>query len=207
MRFALRSFRIYARFGGGANPRRRICELGRRHPPHFWGIVVFVEVASRRRPAMWRLNMSKFLAALGLSTALAAAAALPLATQAQAAMSYGGQGVADLQHQMAPVEKAQFFWGGYNYCWYPVGWHGPGWYWCGYAWNNGYGWGGPYGWHGWYGRWRVWPGTTAGTGHGWPNHGWSVGHPGPGPAGPAIPGLGADMATPLVSADNMAPAL
>ena len=53
--------------------------------------------------------MSKFLAALGLSTALAAATALPLATQAQAAMSYGGPGVADLQHQIAPVEKAQFF--------------------------------------------------------------------------------------------------
>ena len=86
--------------------------------------------------------MSKFLAALGLSTALAAAAAVPLATQAQAAMSYGGQGVADLQHQMAPVEKAQFFWGGNNWCWYPIGWHGPGWYWCGYDWNNGYGWGG-----------------------------------------------------------------
>ena len=66
-------------------------------------------------------------------------------------MSYGGQGVADLQHQIAPVEKAQFFfWGGYNWCWYPFGWRGPGWYWCGYDWNNGYGWGGPYGWNGWY---------------------------------------------------------
>jgi hypothetical protein len=122
--------------------------------------------------------MSKFLAALGLSTALAAAVALPLATQAQAAMSYGGPGVADLQHQMAPVEKAQFFWGGYNYCWYPVGWHGPGWYWCGYAWNNGFGWGGPYGWHGWrggYGRgpWGHGPWGHGPWGHG---HGPFVGH-------------------------------
>jgi hypothetical protein len=50
----------------------------------------FHEVASRRRTAKWTLNMSKFLAALGLSTALAAAVALPLATQAQAALSYGG---------------------------------------------------------------------------------------------------------------------
>ena len=115
--------------------------------------------------------MSKFLAALGLSTALAAAAALPLATQAQAAMSYGGPGVADLQHQMTPVEKAQFFWGGYNYCWYPVGWHGPGWYWCGYAWNNGYGWGGGYGWHGWRGGRGPW-----GPGHGPWGHGPFVGH-------------------------------
>ena len=114
--------------------------------------------------------MSKFLAALGLSTALAAAAALPLATQAEAAMSYGGQGVADLQHQMAPVEKAQFFWGGYNYCWYPSGWRGPGWYWCGYAWNNGYGWGGPYGWHGWCGHGGRWYGGHGGPGmwHGAP---------------------------------------
>ena len=58
--------------------------------------------------------MGIFLAALGLSTALAAATALPLAIQAEAAMSYGGPGVADLQHQIAPVAKAQFFWGGCN---------------------------------------------------------------------------------------------
>ena len=115
--------------------------------------------------------MSKFLAALGLSTALAAAAALPLATQAQAAMSYGGEGVADLQRQMTPVQKAQFFWDGYNYCWYPVGWHGPGWYWCGYAWNNGFGWGGGYGWHGWRGGgpgpWRGGPGPGLGPHRPW----------------------------------------
>jgi hypothetical protein len=109
--------------------------------------------------------MSKILAALGLSTALAAATILPLATQAEAAMNYGGAGAADVQHQIAPVEKAQFFWGGYNWCWYPVGWHGPGWYWCGYAWNNGYGWGGPYGWHGW----RGGPGYR--YGHGPLSHG------------------------------------
>jgi hypothetical protein len=107
-----------------------------------------------------------------LSTALAAATALPLATQAQAAMSFGGQGAADLQRQMAPVEKAQFFWGGNNWCWYPVGWHGPGGYWCGYDWNNGYGWGGPYGWNGWY----VAPGYHYGHRPWFPPHG-----PGPGP--------------------------
>ncbi len=126
--------------------------------------------------------MSKFLAALGLSTALAAAATLPLATQAQAAMSYGGPGVADLQHQIAPVEKAQYYWDGYNWCWYPVGWHGPGWYWCGYAWNNGYGWGGGYGWHGW----RRWHHGPWGSGHGpWgPAHGPFVHGPmGHGPMG------------------------
>jgi len=94
--------------------------------------------------------MRKFLAALGLSTALAGATAVPLASEAGAAMNYGGSSVADLQHQIAPAEKAQFFfWGGNNWCWYPFGWRGPGWYWCGYEWNSGYGWGGPYGWNGW----------------------------------------------------------
>jgi hypothetical protein len=111
--------------------------------------------------------MSKFLAALGLSSALAAATALPLATQAEAAMSYGGQSVADLQHQIAPVEKAQFFfWSGYNWCWYPFGWHGPGWYWCDYEWDNGYGWGGPYGWNGWY----IAPYYRSGNGWRWWHH-------------------------------------
>ena len=95
--------------------------------------------------------MGKFLAALALATALSVAAALPLATQSKAAMSYGGQSVADLQHQIAPVEKAQFFfWADHNWCWYPFGWRGPGWYWCDYEWDSGYGLGGPYGWNGWY---------------------------------------------------------
>ena len=49
------------------------------------------------------------------------------------------------------VERVQYIWGGYNYCWYDDAWNGPGWYWCGYAFNNGYGWGGGYGWHNWRG--------------------------------------------------------
>ena len=114
--------------------------------------------------------MSKLLAALGLSTALMASAALPLASGAEAAMAYGGAGADVLQHQIAPVEKAQFFWGGYNYCWYDDAWNGPGWYYCGYAWNRGFGWGGPMGWHHW--------------GHGGP--GW-VGH-GPYGHGPYVHG-------------------
>ena len=108
--------------------------------------------------------MRKFLAALGLSAALAVATAVPLATEAGAAMNYGGQSVADLQHQIAPVEKTQFFfWGGNNWCWYPFGWRGPGWYWCDYEWDNGYGWGGPYGWNGWY----VAPYYRSGNGWRW----------------------------------------
>ncbi len=115
--------------------------------------------------------MRKILAALGLSTALMASAALPLASAAEAAMAYSGDGADVLQHQVAPVEKAQFWWGGYNYCWYPFGWNGPGWYWCGYAWNQGYGWGGGYGWHGWRGRgYRGFGGHGFG-GHGFGGHG------------------------------------
>jgi hypothetical protein len=96
--------------------------------------------------------MNKLLAALGLSTALMASAALPLADGAQAAMAYGGLGADVQQRQIAPIEEAQFFFGGYNYCWYDDGWQGPGWYWCGYAWNQGLGWGGGWGWH----HWRHW---------------------------------------------------
>lgn len=101
--------------------------------------------------AEWRHHMRKIIAALGLSTVLMASAALPLSSAADAAMAYGGIGGDVLQHQFAPVEKAQFLFGGRNYCWYDGGWQGPGWYWCGYAWRSGLGWGGGYGWHGWSG--------------------------------------------------------
>jgi hypothetical protein len=80
----------------------------------------------------------------GLALAIAAGIALPLAGSAEAAI-----GSALPSAQILPVEKAQFFFNGQNYCWYDDGWQGPGWYWCGYAWNNGQGWGGAYGWNGW----------------------------------------------------------
>jgi hypothetical protein len=62
-----------------------------------------------------------------------------------------------------PLEKVQYYWGGYNYCWYGNGWRGPGWYWCGYPWRYGYGWGGGLrlerlGWRlarRWLARWRL----------------------------------------------------
>ena len=120
--------------------------------------------------------MSKLLAALGLSTALAALSAPPLAGAAEAAMAYGGIG-ADTLHRIAPVEKAQvscpFFSDGVCYCWYDDAWNGPGWYQCGYAWNNGFGWGGGWGWHHWHHGW----GGPFYHQHGW--GGW--GHPGPHP--------------------------
>jgi len=80
----------------------------------------------------------------GLALAIAAGIALPLAGAAEAAI-----GSALPSAQILPVEKAQFFFNGQNYCWYDDGWQGPGWYWCGYAWNNGQGWGGVEGWNGW----------------------------------------------------------
>ena len=97
--------------------------------------------------------------------ALAAAAALPLAGTAEAAI---GDGIAASQiaSQLLPVEKAQFLFGGRQYCWYDDGWRGPGWYWCGYAQRSGFGWGGGFGWHGWRGGHRG--------GHGGPNSGFVV---------------------------------
>jgi hypothetical protein len=87
---------------------------------------------------------------LVLGLALMGGAALPLAGVAEAAI---GDGVAasHIATQLMPVEKAQFFFGGRNFCFYPDGWHGPGFYWCGYAYRNGFGWGGGEGWNGWRG--------------------------------------------------------
>jgi len=86
----------------------------------------------------------KTLHLTGLALAIAAGFALPLAGSAEAAM-----GGALPSTQILPIEKAQFFFLGHNFCWYDDGWQGPGWYWCDYAWNTGYGWGGGDGWRGW----------------------------------------------------------
>jgi hypothetical protein len=86
----------------------------------------------------------KALFLTGLALAIATGFALPLAGSAEAAM-----GGALPSIQFLPVENAQFFFLGHNFCWYDDGWQGPGWYWCGYAWNNGQGWGGREGWNGW----------------------------------------------------------
>ena len=55
----------------------------------------------------------------------------------------------DRADQGAQLVKAQWLFGGRNYCFYDYGWRGPGYYWCGYAYRRGFGWGGPLGWHGW----------------------------------------------------------
>jgi hypothetical protein len=104
--------------------------------------------------------------------ALAAAAALPLAGTAEAAI---GDGIAASQiaSQLLPVEKAQFLFGGRQYCWYDDGWRGPGFYWCGYAWRRGFGWGGGSGWRGWRGGRGHGGGghRPGGGGHGGGGHG------------------------------------
>ncbi len=70
---------------------------------------------------------------LAFRLALAAGLALPLAGAAEAAMIDGVIASPNPSDQFMPVEKAQFVYGGQNYCWYGAGWQGPGFYWCGYA--------------------------------------------------------------------------
>jgi hypothetical protein len=94
----------------------------------------------------------------GLALAIATGFALPLAGSAQAAM-----GGALPSIQILPIEQAQFFFLGHNFCWYDDGWQGPGWYWCNYAWRSGYGWGGGDGWHGW--SRGQWHGNRGPVGH------------------------------------------
>src|SRR2546429_9611636 len=45
------------------------------------------------------------------------------------AMPLGGLGSA--ADSLGLVEKSQYFYGGRDYCWYPVGWPGPGFSCCG----------------------------------------------------------------------------
>jgi hypothetical protein len=90
--------------------------------------------------------MRKFLLAAGAVAALFAAPLLP--GKAEAA-PIGAAGFQSALEDMSILHKAQYVYGGRNYCWYGAGWRGPGWYWCGYAWRRGFGWGGPVGWRGW----------------------------------------------------------
>src|SRR3974390_966835 len=55
--------------------------------------------------------------------------------------------------ELSVIQRAQYVYGGYNYCWFPAGWRGPGWYVCSYGpWVRGRWCGGPAGWRGWYYR-------------------------------------------------------
>jgi hypothetical protein len=86
---------------------------------------------------------------LALSLAVAGGLAFLLPLPVEAAPGFGAFAPPTSLAESSPIEKAQFFWGGRRYCWYPSGWQGPGWYQCGFAWRRGFGWGGPAGWHGW----------------------------------------------------------
>lgn len=123
------------------------------------------------RPAKFRGNAVGAVLASSL-TAMAAAGlfAGPVEAAAMPSQAYINQPAAQL-----PIEDAQFFWGGNNYCFYPNGWHGPGFYYCGYAWRRGYGWGGPAGWHGWHGGRGGFRGGPHGGFHGGPHGGFHGG--------------------------------
>ena len=66
---------------------------------------------------------------LALSLAAAAVLIVSFAVPASATLGVGGFAVRDSLAQSSAVEKAQFVWGGRNFCWYNSGWQGPGWYW------------------------------------------------------------------------------
>ena len=110
------------------------------------------------------------LAAIGLAVAASTASAAPVDESAPAARLISG-----VYNPSEPVGliKAQWFYGGYNYCWYVNGWRGPGFYWCGYAWRRGFGWGGPSGWRGWGGGY-----ANGYRGGGWRGGGWHGGYRG-----------------------------
>lgn len=93
--------------------------------------------------------MQKFLVAVGLAGAVAAAGTL-LPSRADA-MTFGpATGIQQDVGHLSMVDKVvEYIYGGHKHCWYADGWHGPGWYWCGYRLRRGLGWGGPAGWRGW----------------------------------------------------------
>lgn len=88
------------------------------------------------------------IAAIALTAAAGAASAETKLSGGQ--LITGGY---DAGQDSVRLERAQYAWGGRNYCWYNRGWHGPGYYFCGMAFRRGHGWGGPEGWHHW-SHWR-----------------------------------------------------
>jgi hypothetical protein len=89
-----------------------------------------------------------------VTTAIALVGSAALMGNSQAAPIASLNSIRAAAAGLSLTEDAQFFFGGYDYCWYWDGWHGPGWYVCDYgSWVSGSWWGGPRGWHGW-----VWHG-------------------------------------------------
>jgi hypothetical protein len=92
--------------------------------------------------------MRKFLLAVGIAGAVAAAGTL-LPSRADAMTSGSAAGIGLAIDALNVVDTVQFVYGGRRHCWYATGWKGPGWYWCGYANRVGFGWGGGPGYRGW----------------------------------------------------------
>ncbi|HZC15269.1 MAG TPA: hypothetical protein VE309_00760 [Caulobacteraceae bacterium] len=101
-----------------------------------------------------RNRLKTTLLITGLAAALGGASAVSAAAPFQDAAASNQAAPATLDNgvsyagEVGQFEKAQYFYGGRNYCWYDSAWEGPGYYWCGYAWRRGFGFGGRAGWHG-----------------------------------------------------------
>ena len=79
--------------------------------------------------------MSKFTSILSAAALFAAAATPFLPSQASALPILQPGAIADAS---LPVEKAGYFYGGRDYCFYPNGWRGPGFYLCGFPYRRGF---------------------------------------------------------------------
>jgi hypothetical protein len=116
-----------------------------RPPPFFYNELTFSMDFERDRI---KENSMRRLISIAAAVAFMAAEAMTGGSAAAGAATPVA-GLEMLAHSELALEKAQFAFGGRNFCFYDNGWQRPGWYWCGYAFRRGLGWGGPQGWHGW----------------------------------------------------------
>ena len=128
--------------------------------------------------------MRRFLITIAAATTFVAGASIMGASVGAAPIVAPGA-IRAATDSLKLTENVQFFWNGYDYCWYDDGWNGPGWYRCGMYLQSGIGWGGGYGWHNWRGGHRGGRGgggRGGGGGHGGGGHG-GGGHGGGGHGG------------------------
>jgi hypothetical protein len=96
--------------------------------------------------------MRRFLITIAAATAFVGAPIMGASVGAAPIVAPGA--IRAATDSLKLTENVQFFWNGYDYCWYDDGWNGPGWYRCDMYLQSGIGWGGGYGWHGWRGGHR-----------------------------------------------------
>jgi hypothetical protein len=90
-----------------------------------------------RRWAVGLMGMAALLGSLLFAPAFGAPTSQPLGLRAA-------------EDAQSPIQDVQFFWNGFQYCWFDFGWRGPGWYVCDYGpWVTGRWWGGASGFRGW----------------------------------------------------------